>query len=58
MCGILAVLGSKENVSDLRKKILRLSKKLRHRGPDWNGICVQVIKENDEKVKIFNNNKK
>jgi asparagine synthase (glutamine-hydrolysing) len=49
MCGILAVLGSKENVSDLRKKILRLSKKLRHRGPDWNGICVQVIKENDEK---------
>jgi len=46
MCGILAILGSKEPEGDLRKKALRLSKKLRHRGPDWNGICVQQVKTN------------
>ena len=25
---------------DLRKLVLQLSKKLRHRGPDWSGICL------------------
>jgi len=44
MCGILAILGSKEPEGELRKKALRLSKKLRHRGPDWNGISVQQVK--------------
>ncbi|RWS30239.1 hypothetical protein B4U80_01044, partial [Leptotrombidium deliense] len=38
MCGILAILGSKTNKSDLRKRALLLSSKLRHRGPDWKGI--------------------
>jgi len=47
MCGILAILASKEAEGDLRKKALRLSKKLRHRGPDWNGICVQQVKTNN-----------
>jgi len=46
MCGIFAILGSKEPEGELRKKALRLSKKLRHRGPDWNGICVQTVKTN------------
>jgi asparagine synthase (glutamine-hydrolysing) len=42
MCGILAILGKQGTPStDLRKKFLRLSKKQRHRGPDWNGICFQ-----------------
>jgi len=47
MCGIFAILGSKEPEGELRKKALRLSKKLRHRGPDWNGICVQHVKSNN-----------
>lgn len=38
MCGILAILGSTENAVQLRIKALNLSKRLRHRGPDWNGI--------------------
>lgn len=38
MCGILAILGSTEDASELRTKALKLSKRLRHRGPDWNGI--------------------
>jgi len=45
MCGILAILGtSTANVDELRKKVVRISKKLRHRGPDWSGICVQTLK--------------
>eukprot|EP01133_Synstelium_polycarpum_P019059 gene19059-22823_t len=38
MCGILAILGSTEPVSVLRKKALSLSARIRHRGPDWNGV--------------------
>tara|TARA_B100000795_G_scaffold268520_1_gene255643 strand:+ start:6808 stop:8472 length:1665 start_codon:yes stop_codon:yes gene_type:complete len=36
MCGIFAVIGYKE--TDTRESLLNCSKKLRHRGPDWNGI--------------------
>jgi len=43
MCGILAILGSTD-VTELRKRALALSAKLRHRGPDWSGICVQHVK--------------
>merc|ERR1712223_56147 len=39
MCGIFAVFGLPENSSKFRNDILRLSKLLRHRGPDWNGIA-------------------
>ena len=40
MCGISAFIGNNntENVSDKRKMFLELSKRIRHRGPDWNGI--------------------
>jgi asparagine synthase (glutamine-hydrolysing) len=40
MCGITAYIShdSGENVSNKRKHFLELSKKIRHRGPDWNGI--------------------
>ena len=39
MCGILALFGAdEESSSDLRSDLLSLSKLLRHRGPDWNGI--------------------
>ncbi|TDL27347.1 glutamine-hydrolyzing asparagine synthase [Rickenella mellea] len=39
MCGILAVYGL-ENPPASRARVLALSKKLRHRGPDWSGCYV------------------
>ncbi|GAW80726.1 asparagine synthetase [glutamine-hydrolyzing] [Plasmodium gonderi] len=41
MCGILAIFHSSIEKHGLRRKALELSKKLRHRGPDWNGIVVE-----------------
>jgi len=38
MCGILALLGLKEDASQWRSKAIKLSKIMRHRGPDWTGI--------------------
>ena len=38
MCGIVCALEIKKDSQDLRPQILDMSKKLRHRGPDWNGI--------------------
>lgn len=38
MCGIVAVFEAKDDVAQLRPEILKMSKKIRHRGPDWSGI--------------------
>ena len=38
MCGIVAILNVKEQTQGLREKVLRMSQKIRHRGPDWSGI--------------------
>lgn len=38
MCGILAILGLREDAAQFRHTALKLSKRLRHRGPDWSGI--------------------
>ncbi|HLN19542.1 MAG TPA: asparagine synthase B [Bacteroidales bacterium] len=38
MCGIIGVFDLKSNSEELRPLVLRMSKKLRHRGPDWSGI--------------------
>ena len=38
MCGIVAILNIKEQTHELREKALKMSKKIRHRGPDWSGI--------------------
>ena len=38
MCGIVAILNTKEQTQALREKVLRMSQKIRHRGPDWSGI--------------------
>ena len=38
MCGIVCALNIKQKSNNLRADILEMSKKLRHRGPDWNGI--------------------
>jgi len=38
MCGILCAFDLKQNTDSIRPQILEMSKKLRHRGPDWSGI--------------------
>ena len=38
MCGIVAILNVKEQSHALRDKALKMSQKIRHRGPDWSGI--------------------
>ena len=38
MCGIVAILNVKDQTHELREKALKMSQKIRHRGPDWSGI--------------------
>lgn len=38
MCGIVGAFDLKTSAQDLRAGVLEMSKKLRHRGPDWSGI--------------------
>jgi asparagine synthase (glutamine-hydrolysing) len=38
MCGIVGAFDLKVKSTDLRAQILGMSKKIRHRGPDWSGI--------------------
>lgn len=38
MCGIVCVFGLNSGVKELRPGILEMSKKIRHRGPDWSGV--------------------
>ncbi|MGI9526394.1 MAG: asparagine synthase B [Weeksellaceae bacterium] len=38
MCGIVAAFDLKESSEKIREQVLEMSKKVRHRGPDWSGI--------------------
>ena len=38
MCGIVGIFQIKEPSAELRQKALRMSQKIRHRGPAWSGI--------------------
>ena len=38
MCGIVCALDLKQDSDFLRSQVLKMSKKVRHRGPDWSGI--------------------
>ena len=38
MCGIVSIFNIKQQTHTLREKALRMSQKIRHRGPDWSGI--------------------
>ena len=40
MCSILGIFEIKTDTGDLRAQALEMSRKLRHRGPDWSGIYV------------------
>ena len=38
MCGIISIFNISRQTAELRQKALRMSQKIRHRGPDWSGI--------------------
>ncbi|MCF0172578.1 MAG: asparagine synthase B [Bacteroidales bacterium] len=38
MCGIIGIFNIAEQTPQLRQKALDMSRKIRHRGPDWSGI--------------------
>ena len=38
MCGIVGAFELKENSEQLRSQVLEMSRRIRHRGPDWSGI--------------------
>jgi asparagine synthase (glutamine-hydrolysing) len=38
MCGIIGVFDLKVSAEELRPQVLTMSKRIRHRGPDWSGI--------------------
>lgn len=38
MCGIVCAFDLKKESTSLRPQVLKMSKKIRHRGPDWSGI--------------------
>ncbi|MDP2114918.1 MAG: asparagine synthase-related protein, partial [Bacteroidota bacterium] len=45
MCGFVGVFDLKVKSQDLRPQVLKMSKKIRHRGPDWSGVfsCDKAI---------------
>lgn len=45
MCGIIGVFDLKDSSDKLRPQVLKMAKKVRHRGPDWSGIfsCKNAI---------------
>ncbi|KAJ3123708.1 asparagine synthetase [Nowakowskiella sp. JEL0407] len=40
MCGIFAVFGYGGDIQEFRPRAIALSKKVRHRGPDWSGVAI------------------
>ena len=38
MCGIVGIFNVREQSEELRRKALDMSRRIRHRGPDWSGI--------------------
>ncbi len=38
MCGIIGAFELKQSLETLRPQVLEMSKRIRHRGPDWSGI--------------------
>ena len=53
MCGIVCALDIKQKVEILRPKVLEMSKKVRHRGPDWSGIhCGDTVLLAHERLAI------
>jgi asparagine synthase (glutamine-hydrolysing) len=45
MCGFVGAFDLKVDVAELRPQVLKMSKRIRHRGPDWSGVfaCDKAI---------------
>jgi len=53
MCGIIGVFTSQGKAQELRPAVLEMSKKIRHRGPDWSGIyCNDKVILSHERLAI------
>ena len=53
MCGIVGIFNVKGNVSEARGLALQMSKKIRHRGPDWSGVyCGDTVVFAHERLAI------
>ncbi|MFK7799334.1 MAG: asparagine synthase B [Aureispira sp.] len=53
MCGIVALFKREKNDKEFRQQILEMSKKIRHRGPDWSGIyCTDKVLISHERLAI------
>ncbi|MFH0841885.1 MAG: asparagine synthase B [Bacteroidota bacterium] len=53
MCGIVGVFDLKVNYMDLKSDVLKMSRKVRHRGPDWSGIyCCEKAMLAHERLSI------
>ncbi|MBL0048362.1 MAG: asparagine synthase B [Bacteroidetes bacterium] len=53
MCGIIGVFSAKPGVQELRAGVLDMSKKIRHRGPDWSGVyCGDKVIFSHERLAI------
>ena len=50
MCGLVAILNGKGESQQLRSKALRMSQKIRHRGPDWSGVYVSSERKDGEGI--------
>lgn len=38
MCGFVGLFELTQDIESMRSKVLKMSKKIRHRGPDWSGV--------------------
>jgi asparagine synthase (glutamine-hydrolysing) len=53
MCGFVGIFDLKVKSEDLRAQVLKMSKKIRHRGPDWSGIyCGEKAIMSHERLSI------
>lgn len=53
MCGIVGVFDLKIKAEQIRPNVLEMSKKVRHRGPDWSGIyCIDKVVLAHERLAI------
>ena len=54
MCGIVGIFGNGVGTDARRKEVLKMSQKIRHRGPDWSGIfCCNNAIMSHERLSII-----
>ena len=69
MCGIVSIFNIQEQTPELRQQALRMSQKIRHRGPDWSGIycggsailaheCLSIVDPESGRQPLFSPDKK